>query len=282
MRLLLLLLLTCFAYSQESSFADKLMLEEDYFRAISEYKKLEFYSKNQLIRDYCNFNIGKAYYLSGKYKSSIQIFARMLNKDSLVYSNKSDLNIYLGLNYLGLKVYPLADNFLTQAVLNDSCSRALFFRAFLYTESGNYNLAILDYDKIKQTGSKSKYQPAAISFAQETSRIMSAPQKSAVLAGLFSAIIPGSGQVYSKHYYDGIQAFLYVGAFSAATYLAYKYDSDKSNGYSNTIIGLSLTGFFHSANILGAAKTAEYFNFKQKEESVNQLRQKIYSDKLLP
>ena len=51
-------------------------------------------------------------------------------------------------------------------------------------------------------------------------RYQELPEKSPVLAGVMSAILPGSGYIYAEHYGDGITAFLINGLFIAGTITA--------------------------------------------------------------
>ncbi|MCL2156118.1 MAG: hypothetical protein FWH53_10675 [Leptospirales bacterium] len=81
--------------------------------------------------------------------------------------------------------------------------------------------------------------------------------KSSTCSALMSAIIPGSGQVYSGYYIDGIISFLSVAA-SAACGL-YMYDKGHK-GISYTLFFFS--GLFYGGNIFSAYNAAEKRNNK--------------------
>jgi hypothetical protein len=79
--------------------------------------------------------------------------------------------------------------------------------------------------------------------------------KSPAAAGLLSAIIPGSGQMYTERYQDGITSFLLNGLFIVGAWKAF--DSE------NYALGAILTLFeigWYGGNIYGAIGSAHKFN----------------------
>ena len=102
-------------------------------------------------------------------------------------------------------------------------------------------------------------------------------RKNQYFATILSSILPGSGQFYCHHYYDGIQAFIYVGAFAFGTYTSYRYDKNFNTNYFSTIATASITGLFHIGNIIGAQRTAGYYNLKQKQKFLDSIRIKVFS-----
>lgn len=80
--------------------------------------------------------------------------------------------------------------------------------------------------------------------------------KSPPLAASLSAIIPGSGKIYTHRWKDAIYSFLFVAAGSWLTYQSYT-----NNGVGvNSIIWGSITFGFYSANIYGSFKSARNYN----------------------
>lgn len=80
--------------------------------------------------------------------------------------------------------------------------------------------------------------------------------KNPISAALLSAIIPGSGKIYTKQWADGIYAFAFVSAFSWLTY-----NSIKNKGMNtNSIIYGSIALSFYAANIYGSHKSALRYN----------------------
>lgn len=75
------------------------------------------------------------------------------------------------------------------------------------------------------------------------------PRKSPVVAGLLSAVIPGSGKIYAGRLGEGIASFLSVGTMAAVT--AENWIKYGPKNWKTILFG-SLTGVFYIANIYGS------------------------------
>ena len=96
--------------------------------------------------------------------------------------------------------------------------------------------------------------------------------KNALTAALFSAIIPGSGKIYTGEIGDGITAFITT-ALSA--YLAYS--NFKADHNFRGWLFTGLTAFFYSGNIYGSAVSAQIYNARIRFNFENEV--KIYFEK---
>ena len=76
------------------------------------------------------------------------------------------------------------------------------------------------------------------------------PKRSAVVAGVLSAIIPGAGKVYSGKLGQGLAAFLEIAALGGATAEYYFRSGPESAGF---IIFGTLFSLFYVGNIWGSA-----------------------------
>jgi TM2 domain-containing membrane protein YozV len=94
------------------------------------------------------------------------------------------------------------------------------------------------------------------------------PEKSPVLAGVMSAILPGSGYIYAEHYGDGITAFLINGLFIAGTVTAIHQENYAVAGI---VGGVGVP--FYLGNIYGSANAAKKWNLAAR----NKIIQKIHS-----
>lgn len=83
------------------------------------------------------------------------------------------------------------------------------------------------------------------------------PYKSPLLAGLFSAILPGSGKIYTGETGDGVTAFILTSLFSYLAYTGFDHDH-MTRGY---LLGAAAAGFY-LGNIYGSVISARLRNEK--------------------
>ena len=94
--------------------------------------------------------------------------------------------------------------------------------------------------------------------------------KSPATAGLLSAVLPGSGQMYTERYQDGITSFLLNGLFIAGAWKAF--DSE------NYALGAILTLFeigWYGGNVYGAIGGAHKFNRQIDEDQFRRGLQRL-------
>jgi TM2 domain-containing membrane protein YozV len=87
------------------------------------------------------------------------------------------------------------------------------------------------------------------------------PEKSPLIAGVMSAVIPGSGHIYAGHTGDGITAFFLNGLFIAGTITAIHQENYAVAGVVG-VIGLP----FYIGNIYGAANAAKKYTIGVKKD----------------
>jgi tetratricopeptide (TPR) repeat protein len=255
-------------------YANDLVRQKDFYRAISEYKRILFFSNNNNLRCYCHLQIAKAYYHSKKYMSSIQSLTELTAqcKDS---HYQVETHVLLGKNYYLLNVPNTAIVHFQKAADIDTSGVSSIFMTLFDLDKLNWDVATKNLSDVENTFSGKPLGELARSVRRDISGVHPV-HKSPFLAASLSAIIPGSGQFYANHYYDGLQALLFVGSFTYASYLAYKYDSKFSTKYVRTGLAISITSLFYLANIIGAKRTAAYRNHRAKEDVLQPIRKKIF------
>lgn len=278
-KLLVLLFIAIANLSSQSKvdFARSLMNERDYFRTISAYKELVFFSTNTDSTILYLSQIGKAYRLSHKYDLSVETYAGILNTYRLSQSISNVIYINLGLDYLGLEIPAQALPYLHEARSADTSGLALFYLGLVKCETANWEDARSYYDSASKTTSSGAIRNLSTEFSLKLMKTGEIPHRSSLLAASLSAAIPGLGQLYSGHYFDAAQAFGFVAAFSFVSYMTYQNDKKNNSNYVLTGIAVSLTSLFHIANIIGAERTAAYFNQRQKDLFLQDIRQKSLS-----
>jgi len=87
-----------------------------------------------------------------------------------------------------------------------------------------------------------------------TTHLNASTKKSPVVAGLLSAILPGSGRMYAGRWFDGFMGFLmfYITASSAM-------DASKSDHSYQKSFYYSMAGIFYLGEVYGAYRTAKYY-----------------------
>lgn len=273
-----LLLIPASLFSQmKVDYARSLMTERDYFRAISIYKELSFFSASSDSTIFYLSQIGKAYRLSRKYDLSVETYAGILNSYRLSQSVSNAIYLNLGLNYVGMQIPGQALPYFYEARSADTSGLALFYIGLVRCEMANWADARACYDSISIANSSSTIGKLSAEFSSKLSNAADIPYRSPVLSAVLSTAIPGLGQLYSGHIFDAAQAFGFVASFSFVSYIAYQNDKKNNSNYLLTGIAVSLTSLFHVANIVGAERTATYHNQRQRDLFLQDIRKKSLS-----
>ena len=239
------------------SLGDAFMAEGDYYRAITEYKKLTFLFPDSERLSEAFYQIGMAYYKGKDYKSAVNSFAKV--RKAYTASNYSSAAFYEGLSYSKLG-------------LPDKAAFS-FERARLFDEShpdaanAQLGLSLNALEKDSVADSRAKLDEFLASYPEDErvpgvkasfgllDEYESQPRKSPALAGTMSAVIPGSGQMYAEHYKDGLMAFVVNGLFVAGTVTAL---DDDNYALAAIVGGVGLP--FYVGNIYGAANASRKWN----------------------
>ncbi|MFN6991868.1 MAG: tetratricopeptide repeat protein [Fervidobacterium sp.] len=258
----------------KKEYADWLYKQGDYFRAISEYKMLKFFSKNTDSINIFQYQIAKAYYKSGKHYNSIEEFVSLLERPISDELKSNCLN-YIALNYLNLSL-PNQALFYSKEALKIDTAKSLFTTGLIYANLYDWDKAKKYFSEVSKFSSFDSLSRLANYNLALLDTKSNAKQKSPLLALLLSAILPGAGQYYSEHYVDALQAFTFVSSFAYMSYIAYKYDHIRDKGFYNFGISIFITSLFYIANLIGAERTASYYNLKQNQDFVRRINEKSF------
>lgn len=243
--------------SKQKSFIKEQFVQKKYFDCISETRKLITYDSNpENYNDYIYF-IESNYFLGEQYKSVIYYITEKEQK-GLYYRE----TVLLSQAYLKLGLYSKSIN--TIQVINyqdiDPVYRYnLLLRKvepFVYT--AEYEKAIKEIEKSKKFLSFNRQQKL---LYEQVDKFREINFKSAALSITLSTLFPGTGQIYSGRYLDGILSFL--GIFAAAAGACLFYDNNKK-GLSYTMIFFS--AIFYTGNIYGAYNCARTTNMRLHQE----------------
>jgi hypothetical protein len=247
----------------KQEFAMHLIRDADYFRAISELKEIRFFSKDLQTKNVCTYYIGYSYFRSAKYQLAIDELSNIVSSnDSNVSTEIKNKSVILNsLCYEGLKLLTYSEYELNRiANPYDTLFSYKMTKVLLLAEQKKYAECRSLVNRFAEQDKDIRHTTMYDTVLHFINRAENMPYTSPLLAGCLSAIIPGSGQIYSKHYFDGLQAFAFVSAFAYSTYATYRYEQLSGSGHLGSSILLLLTTTFHLSNIIGAVNTAGYRN----------------------
>ena len=225
-------------------FADFLFCDNDYLRAIDEYEKYLVAVDDDSVQ----FKVAIAY-------SSMNDCGNAINKLSLIkitspFYEQSKIELLKSLYLLNIDsvFYGVAETLINSKSLYSNNAYRLKNTALLLSktelpEKGNFLIPFEDEEKKTLSDFYNlKKNP---------------PYKSEVLAGVLSAIVPGTGKIYTKDYGDGITAFLLTGLFAYLAYTNFEHDHP-TRAWIFTALGAG----FYAGNIYGSVASAQIFNAK--------------------
>jgi tetratricopeptide (TPR) repeat protein len=276
---LLLLALFCLAVPAPLSAADKgiiltedvqvhlgdsFMAEAEYYRAITEYKKFLILFPASEQADSVLFKIGMAYFRGDEFETAAAVFASVGEKyQESRYAPTA--GYYAGLCFWRLNRL-------------DEAAAAFSAVATRYPASGDAPRALLEkslveFDQRNMAGSREELERFLATYPQDDraagardalallDRDRELPRKSPMVAGILSALVPGSGHLYAGHPGDGITSFFLNGLFIAGTVVAVHQENYAVAGVVG-VIGLP----FYIGNIYGAANAATKWNLNVRKE----------------
>ena len=126
-------------------------------------------------------------------------------------------------------------------------------------------------EALRQIGSQSRRFAAAQGMRQVLGEAPTAKQKDPAVAGLLAAVVPGAGHLYCERPGDGAIAFVFTSVFAWATVEAFRQDHE-AVGIGLGFIALS----FYGGNIFSAVNVAHKYN--DREERRLRLRLAPYDE----
>jgi len=252
--LLIFLELTACLFSQDITamkrFANQLMQKKEYYRAITEYNRINSYFPNN--SDYIDNlnNIAKCYSEGGHYLESISAYKDILkiepnNKDAIfnVVTNYSQISYFYESNdqidkYLNKVTKQDRDNLLINSSLN-------------YINLKKYDKAINQLDAVQSF----KFQNKANEFKNIILNNTPLSYKKKSVAIAYSLLIPGGGYFYTKRYQTGFSSLIVNSILFYATYDCFSHDK-KGLGI---VSGIFFTSFY-MGSIYGSIQMVDNYN----------------------
>ena len=252
---------------RQFSFAEALLAEGDYYRAISEYKRFTYFFPENKLVETCNYRIGESYYRANRWQEAREAFTYFIIKYPASPMTPGAL-YHKGMTEKQLKLY--TDALSTFQELSKSKSKEFADRAVY--QSAIVLMAMEEWQRARETFSlvpkDSPLSGSASIMASELQRMDDLPKKSPAMAGTLAAIIPGAGHFYTERPRDALVAFLLNGAFICGAIELFRHDNYVAGG----IVTFFEIGWY-TGNIYSAVSSAHKYNKKTREDFLERLKE---------
>ncbi len=241
------------------NFAQSLFEEGDYYRAIGEYKRYIFENNDGKFVKKAKYNIGLCYLKAEKWERAAEVFDELEN----VFEKKEKEFVLLSkaMLYEYKKDYTYSDfvleKYLTLFPDSRYSENAFYLKAWNFIYLKNWDRAKEELKKIKMNAELKKSAEQILKGIDASDSIA---QRSNILSGVFSMVLPGSGYIYCGRWSDGLISLLINGIFIYNTYMAFK----NNDTFGKVLYGIPTISFYTS-NIYGSAVAANKFN----EDEIN-------------
>jgi tetratricopeptide (TPR) repeat protein len=258
------------AADQVWDFANHLYRKQDFYRALSEYKRFIFLFPSDGRASEAELQIGRCYRYGGELEKAYDHFVQLFNRRSKEQVGRQALleiiaireeqeryseGIYWVTRFI--EHYPDASN------IDD----VYMLLAWLLIGSGDYEQAVATLNRIPE---RSEYHSTVVSLSQALRQRPDLSKKSPTLAGAMSAVLPGSGLLYTGRPGEAATSFLLNAIFIAGAVVAFENDSPVLGGI---LIFFELG--WYVGGIRSAADAAREEN-KQKEVEYHQELEEKY------
>lgn len=204
-----------FSEDQLLTFADQLMREGEYFRAVTEYRRFLFTYPTSTHRAFAHFRIGIALYRGQRYDKAFTTFREVAERyPGTHYAEQAML--WQGESLMRQSQYTAAAQAyeeLDKTLQDDEGRQQARYQlgwALLYQRQ--WQNASTQFQRV--TSDSHLYQAAQI-LATEALNGSKIPRKSPSTAGILSGLLPGSGQLYIGRAGDALLAFFLNALFTA-------------------------------------------------------------------
>lgn len=229
-------------------FIDYLFKNKQYFECISEARKYQLYSPSNGVE----FLINTCYYMGGQYQ---RLSGSIVDVD-FKHKYYFPMNELLSHSYFEInsydRSYAVSKN-IDYEVIDRKYYKRLFSMRYFPLLFLNKNQVLIE--EIKEAESYLENDANFRSLRNELLAFSQFKRKSPILSSFMSSVIPGSGQIYSGRYSDGLISFIAV----CSTFLGgIHFKRNNNEGYAYTMFFFS--GLFYTGNIYGAYNSSKKYN----------------------
>lgn len=271
--LIFLCVLPMRASASGSDFADSLFQEGDYLNAAHEYKRILFLYPDTVHIDFIAFRVAASYQNAGQLEKAMRAYQFLIDTypDSPLVerstNNIAQCHILLGDKERGIAAL---ENFLTEHKRSDLAPLAQFTIGMVHIEKNEWVEASRIWNDVSSADPQSLLGEVSARLAGIVANVDILPRRSPTVAGVLSALVPGSGQIYSGRRVDGFYTFMSVAVLGSAS-VYYTREERYEVAIPVAALGLLLYG----NNIYQGIQAAETFNLQHEVYFRNQIQQEI-------
>jgi len=252
-----------YEYLKMKNFANALFKEGEYYRAITEYKRILSYFPEK--KDTLFIKIPECYFRGQHYTQAIKYYKEFYRNTDIA-DKKAYCLFQIGRGYLYKNDYGNSQYYFNKLFEGDSAQ---------YADNARYYMAFIEAKKFKWQNANewllriSKNRREGFNVRQLTTQIAEnnrIPTKSPFWAGTLSAIVPGAGYCYVGSCKIGI-ASLFLNALFF--YGAYESFHQKSYVVGTTFVVIGLG--WYTGNIFGSVTKAHRYNREKKQQFLDHL-----------
>jgi tetratricopeptide (TPR) repeat protein len=239
-------------------FANALYRQGDYLRAAGEYQRYLFHKPQNA--DQILYQIAVSYRLGGQVDRALQFFETIPREHP--QSEFADIaHTEIGYSYLLMGQYDQSIRFLneTQHRIHDRNYRwrSQQLIGLNYLMQKRWDDASRLFNQFDRNIIPPDLQETVSTYKGYAEDGKNLPAKSPIFAGLFSAIVPGTGKIYAGRSNDALFTWLVLGLTGWQAY-----DGFHRDGVSSTkgwIFG-TIGGFFYLGNVYGSTVAVQIYN----------------------
>ena len=210
---------------------------------------------NEMIR----YKIAVCYRLGGKTEQAILTFRKLLNESS---DSKAVSAAYyqIGVSYFLMQQYSESINFLDTSLplMSDDQFRieSQQLIGLSYLMNRDWRSAEKIFNELKETDILEARQKAIV-YSEYANKGVNLPNRSPLLAGFLSTVVPGAGRLYTGRFGDAVTSIITVGITGWQAYDGFNKDGlSSAKGWT---LG-TLCGIFYAGNIYGSVISARVYN----------------------
>ncbi len=258
------------AADQLLTFANQLLGEGEYFRAITEYRRFMFTYPDDPRKPMAHFRMGQAFYRGQSYDEALRTFGEVVQQyPDTPYGKQAWL--WQGESLMQQTQYAAAEQVYTRFIKRFPTGRAASYAQYQHSWTLLYRRQWHDASvALQRIPSATPLYAAAQQLATEAQAGDSLPKKSPVLAGILSGLLPGSGQLYNGRLGDAVLAFLLNGLFIAGSIEAIEHGEHAIAG----VLSFFEAGWY-TGNVYGAVNGAHKHNRHETEVLLHQLERRF-------